>query len=101
MKIKIKYNELKEISKYINTKYEELELEYKEINKIIESVSDVWQGKDSEEFIEEGTKKINNEIEKIKKIKTFSDDLETISNDYSELENNWYEKVKRESLDNE
>ena len=100
MKIKINYNEVNEVSKYINSKYEEIDLIYKEINKAIESVTNVWQGKDSNEFIEEATKNVNNEIEKNKKLKTFSDNLSTISSDYKEIESNWYESIKRESLDN-
>ena len=100
MKTKIKYNELKEISDFIISKSDEIVLEYQEIDKIIDSVSNAWNGKDSKEFIEEAKKTVSEEKAKVDNLKKFGDNLAIISNDYVQLENNFLEKMKKESLDN-
>lgn len=100
MKTKIKYNELKDLSEYILSKSEEIDLDYQEIDKIIDSVSGAWSGTDSKEFIEEAKKTITEDKEKVNNLKKFGENLNTVSNDYIQVENKFLERVKKESLDN-
>ena len=100
MKTKIKYNELNDLSEYILSKSEEIDLDYQEIDKIIDSVSGAWSGIDSKEFIEEAKKTITEDKEKVNNLKKFGENLNTVSNDYIQVENKFLERVKKESLDN-
>lgn len=101
MKTKVNYNELNELSNYIVSKKEEIDLVLQDINGIINSVETVWNGKDCKEFIKEANKKINEEQEKNKKLQVFADNLKTAANSYSSFEEKWHEEAKRESLENE
>ena len=95
MKIKVNYNELNDISSYVSSKKEEIDLILQDINTIIESVNNAWSGSDCREFIEEATKKINEEKENNKKLKTFADNLKTTANSYMDFENKWNEEAKK------
>ena len=100
MDIKTNYNDLNDISVFINSKCDEINLNYKEITEIIEKVSSNWMGKDSVEFVEEAKKQIEEEKERLEVLRKFSEALSTISKDYREMDNQWNETIKRESLDN-
>ena len=97
MKINVKYNELKELSSYVSSKKEELDVAFQEISKTIESVSTVWNGKDCKEFIEEATKKLETEKTNNNKLKMFADNLKTAADGYASFESKWTEQAKRES----
>ena len=101
MKTKMKINELSDLSNYIIAKSDELDSIYKDINTIIESVSNIWVGNDSKEFVEVATQDVKTEKEKDKKIRKFGENLATVAKAYKEQETNWAENIKRESLDHE
>ena len=101
MKTNIKYNEIKEISKEIVAKSQEIDLLFTNIEEIIDSVESAWNGKDCSEFIKTAKENIKEEKERNKRLSKFGENLEIVSNDYIELDNNFYNEVKKESLGNE
>lgn len=101
MKVKIKPSEISELSDYVISKCSELDDTYKDINTLINSLSDIWIGNDSKEFIENAINDIVIEKNKNNNIKKFGENLKVISKDFQEQEVNWAEQIKRENLDNE
>lgn len=97
MKINVKYNELNNISSFVSSKKEELDLLFQDVTQIIESVNNAWSGKDCKEFIEEAEKKIEIEKNNNKDLKTFADNLKTVANGYINFEDKWASEAKRES----
>ena len=97
MKTNVKCNELKELSSFVSSKKEELDLVFQDISKTIDSVSTAWSGKDCKEFIEEAQEKIETEKNNNNKLKTFADNLKTASEKYANFESKWAEEAKRES----
>ena len=101
MKTKINVTNISDLAKYIISKSEELDSIYRDINSLIETIPSIWIGNDSNEFVEVAINDIKIEKNKNKKLKKFGENLEIVSKDYKELESNWQENLKRESLDNE
>lgn len=101
MKTNIKYNEIMNLSKEVITKSQEIDLLFTNIEEIIDSVKTAWNGKDSEEFIKASKDNIKEEKEKNKRLYKFGENLELVANDYIEIDNAFYEEVKKESLGNE
>lgn len=101
MKVKIKPNEISELSKYVISKSSEIDSIYKDMCTIVESVTNSWVGDDSKTFVENALNNIKKEKRKNKKLQEFGEKLETISKDYKEFENKWVENIKMENLDNE
>jgi len=100
MKTKIKYNDLNDLSKYIIDKSKEIDSIFQDISKLINSVDNIWTGKDSRDFIDVATTNINMEINNNKKLKKYGEDLAVIANDYKELENSFNDQIKKETVDN-
>ncbi len=97
MKTNVKYKELSDISYFINTKKDEIDLIFQEITQVIESVDKAWSGKDCKEFIEEAKNKIEIEKKNNRSLKTFADNLKKVADDYASFDDKWAEEAKRES----
>lgn len=101
METNIKYNEVSDISKYISSKNEELNIVLNNIQEAIDLVPGAWEGKDSVTFVKEAKEKIAKEQTKRDLLTKYASALDTISKDYIEMESKWNEQLKRESLGNE
>ena len=101
MKTNIKYNEIKDLSKEVVSKSQEIDLIFSNIEEIIDSVESAWNGKDCEEFIKASKESIKEEKVKNQRLNKFGENLELVANDYIEIDNRFYNDVKKESLGNE
>ena len=97
MKTSVKYNELNELSNFIISKKEEIDLLFQEMIEIIDSVDNAWQGTDCKEFIKGATSKLEIEKKNNNSLKVFADDLKIVADNYMNFDNKWAEEAKRES----
>jgi uncharacterized protein YukE len=98
MKLDVNYDELKELSTYVNNKYEEIDKTLHEIKDLINDVDENWKGNDATVFVAKARYYVDKEIATNAKVKDVSTILSTVSGKYENSDKDFYEKMKKESV---
>ena len=99
MNLKVNYEELLETGKFVIQKDVEIQQILNELKNIINSVSSSWSGTDSDTFIEEANKYIDEQMENRKKIELLGNLIVTLSNNYKNKDNEFLNVVKKGEID--
>ncbi len=98
MNLDVNYEELKTLSAFVNSKYEEINRIFDEMSKLMEDVADKWKGNDSDVFITKAKHYIEKEKATNEKIKDVSVILDKVSQKYEGTDKEFYEKMNKESV---
>ena len=98
MNLNVNYEELKNISTFVDTKYEEINKIFDELNKLVEDVASNWQGNDADIFVAKAKHYIAKEKETNEKVKDVSVILDKVSQKYEGTDKEFYEKMNKESV---
>ena len=98
MNLNVNYEELKNISTFVDTKYEEINKIFDELNKLIDDVASNWQGNDADVFVAKAKHYIAKEKETNEKVKDVSVILDKVSQKYKGTDEDFNEKMKKESV---
>ena len=101
MKLKVNYNELRDIGSFVYKKSEELESNLKSVLKIIDSVDKYWTGIDATNFKINSSVYVNNMGIKVSELKNISTFLKNTSDKYENKDLSFERNVKKEGLANE
>ncbi|MBR1385639.1 MAG: WXG100 family type VII secretion target [Bacilli bacterium] len=99
MNLKVNYEELLETGKFVIEIDAEIQQIFNELKNIINSVSSSWSGNDSDTFIEEANKYIDEQMENRKKIELLGNLIVTLSNNYKNKDNEFLNTVKKGEID--
>ena len=97
MKVNIKYDEINNLTNYIEEKNGEIKDIINSFNQDIDDVSVAWQGKDSDAFVSAIKEYVDEANTARENYITFKDNLSSIINLYKTEEENWKNIVKKES----
>jgi len=98
MKLDVNYDELRELSTFVNNKYEEIDNVLKEIRSLINDVDENWKGNDATVFVTKAKNYIEKELITNAKVKDVSTILSKVSGQYETTDKEFYEKMKKESV---
>ncbi len=98
MELKVKYDELEEIGKFLTSKSNELNTCFDNLKSIINSIDDGWKGKDSETFVKEANEYMDKKEDSFKKVEDMGKILTVISNNYKNKDREWANAVKEGEL---
>ena len=99
MNLKVDYEKLLDIGRFINEKDSELKQVLNDFISIIDGVSNGWSGPDSDEFKAKALEFINEEIEKSKSLEQLGNLITTLANNYKNKDLEFKEKVKKVEVD--
>ena len=97
MKLKVKYDDLYEIGGYISQKSEEIKTIYENIDSLIKSIPNYWQGDDSIEFISNFNNYLKSEKSREIKIENLGILLKSVSKEYQNKDEEWGKEMKKEN----
>ena len=100
MDLKVNYEDLKELSKYVETTYENVEKKLKEILQLLNDVENNWEGNDATVFLAKSKYYVEKEIIDNSKIKDVSTILDKVSGKYKGNDVAFDNQMKRESVTN-
>jgi WXG100 family type VII secretion target len=98
MNLNVNYEELKSLSSYVNTKYEEINKVFDDISKLVDDIEKNWQGNDADVFVAKARHYIEKEKKTNEKIKDISIILDKVSQKYEGTDKEFYEKMNKESV---
>lgn len=94
MKVKVNYNEVDDLIKYIDSKKDKIESYYQNIKNDLKDIDSCWRGKDSDTFKDVSNEYIDNAIESLSDVTSFKDNLNSIIKLYKDSEENLSKKIK-------
>lgn len=97
MDLKVNYEELKDLSKYVDNKHSEIEKKFKEILKLLDEVEDNWEGNDATVFLAKSKYYVEKEIIDNQRISDVSTILGKVSGKYEGNDIAFDNQMKRES----
>ena len=98
MKLDVNYDELKELSTYVQDKYTEIGKTLNEIKDLINDVDENWKGNDATVFVTKAKYYVDKEIATNEKVNDVSTILSKVSGKYENADKEFYEKMKKESV---
>ena len=101
MNLSVNYEELKELSTYVESKYLELDKKFDEIIGLLDEVEKNWVGNDSTVFLVKSRYYVEKEKIDNEKVKDIATILEKVSGKYEENDKAFDEQVKKESVTDE
>lgn len=101
MNLKVNYNEINNIGKFVSQKDSELKAKFDEVLALFTSVSDSWKGADSQNFVSKSTTFVNNQIQERERLARLGQVISKVSQMYSEKDVEWESQMKKVGLKNE
>lgn len=95
MNLKVDYNELDNIGKYITQKDLELKNNLDEVLVLFNSVGECWKGIDSQNFIAKSTGYVTAQIRERERLGRLGNTLSKISSKYSENDIEWERQMRK------
>ena len=94
MKVKVNYNEMDSLIKYIESQNDKLTSFHKEIKNDLGKINECWKGKDSDAFLSASNQYINDAFEGLNSLSDFKNNLNKIIDLYKNGEENFERKIK-------
>jgi len=101
MNLSVDYEELKELSVYVENKYQELDKKFNEILSLLDEVENNWSGNDSTIFLVKSRYYVEKEKKDNIKVKDIATILDNVSKKYESNDKAFEQQVKKESVTNE
>ena len=101
MNLSVNYEELKELSTYVDNKYNEINKKFDEILDLLNQVEENWVGNDATVFLAKSRYYVEKEKIDNDRVKDISTILKKISGRYESNDKEFDEKMKKESVVNE
>jgi len=98
MKLTVNYNELSQTSEFFNSKNEEIKVTLDNIKRNIDRLSEAWEGKDKDIFVERANIIIDKEQEKRKEVEALGEMIKIVSKNYKSKDTEWEDKMKKEYI---
>ena len=97
MELKVNYEELKDLGKYVDTKHDEINKKLEEILKLLDEVEENWEGNDATVFLAKSKYYVEKEIIDNEKVKDVSTVLGKVSGKYEGNDVAFDNQMKKES----
>ena len=94
MKVKINYDEIDNLTSYINDQHVKMDSLFKDISKDLSDVDKCWKGNDCDTFINVSNEYMKDALESLNSLSTFKDNLSDMVKLYKNEEANFLEKTK-------
>lgn len=98
MNLNVNYEELKDLSTYVENKYEEINKKFDEILALLDKVEENWVGNDATVFLAKSRYYVEKEKIDNDKVKDVSTILEKVSGRYEFRDKEFDEQMKKESV---
>jgi len=94
MKVRVNYNEIDNLIKYIESQNDKLTSIHKDFKKELEKVNECWKGKDSDAFLNVSNQYVDEAIASLDNLSLFKDNIGKIIDLYKTEEENFGRKIK-------
>ena len=98
MNLNVNYEELKNLSGFVEEKYDAINKIFDEISKLVDEIEANWKGNDADVFVAKARHYIEKEKITNGKVKDIADILDKVSQKYEGTDKEFYEKMNKESV---
>lgn len=98
MILKVKYDDLGEVGRFVGTKKDEILEVLGNLEKLTGEIPEAWKGIDSDIFIAKANSYIANQKVNVNKIGNLSELLKVFSIGYKDKDHEWKEEMKQETM---
>jgi WXG100 family type VII secretion target len=101
MKLIVDYDELSKTGKFFDEKNKEIDNILNNIENVLNRLDTAWEGDDMKTFKDKYSSIIKEQREKRKEVEVLGQIVNIVSQNYSDKDSEWQEKIKKEHMINE